>query len=91
MDGKEEYVNDICGRTLEILPARYDSGVTILLDEDAYEINPGDFQTTVGENPNILCINWLSDGCRRIYEWAKAHHVRVKSLQAMLAGKKVEL
>jgi len=91
-----DYQFECCG---EIMTSDYfDGGVTVLLSNTAYDQNRGDFSDVIGNgdpsqypNDAHICINWLSDGCRREYEFAKAHHIRVLELEAFLEGTEIEL
>lgn len=57
----------------------YDSGVAMLMEKQAYEID---------ENGTK---HWLSDGCRQEYEFAEKNFIRVIDLAEFREGNKVDV
>lgn len=96
-DGHQEFKHYMSDQIWQ--SQKYDSGIILLLHKSAYEENMGDFETVIGEggdptiypNPNRKCINWLSEGCRQEYNFAKKHHIRVLDLDAFINKKEIEL
>ena len=75
-----------------VLKPKYDTGVTVLLDEAACRAGEKPMiQTSIYEDERFFKWLWLSDGCRREYEHAKKKSIRVLSLQAKLRGEEVDL
>ena len=72
----------------------FDSGVILLLSNTAYfvdseqmdDLYKRDFALSIRQKTI-----WNSEGCRKEYEFAKSHHIRVLELEAFLEGKEVDL
>ena len=98
---EDQYINELIKYVewdLDILDHMDVTAVTILLSKTAYEKNSGDFSDVIGvgdptiwPDPNTWCINWLSSGCKKEYDWAKKHSIRVLELEAFLQSTEIEL
>ena len=65
----------------------YDSKLFMLMDKSAFTLKPVDHIMEIG----MKNVYWHSQGCRQEYEKAKAEHIQIFELQAMLNGELKEL
>jgi len=71
---------------------KYDSRVVMLLSRTAFlrKLIPHP-KANEGFFPEEWEFEWNSSGCRREYEFAKEHHIRVLELEAFLEGIEIDI